>query len=178
MTQPFLGEVRAFGFNFAPFQWALCNGQILPISQYTALFSLLGTYFGGNGTTNFALPNLQGQIPMHWGSPAGLTETVLGETQGTENVTLNTGQLPQHNHGVQTFQNTATNGTKTNIPAQTNWIGDSDFDQAWNTATAPTATMSASAVGPAGNSLPHENRQPFLVVNFCIALAGIYPARN
>src|SRR5580693_8987618 len=149
MADPFVGEIRVFPFNFAPNGWALCNGQILPISQYTALFSLLGTYFGGNGTTNFALPNLQGQIPMHWGSPAGLSPTVLGETQGTESVTLNTQQLPIHNHVVQTFQKSPSSGTKTNIPAPTNWIGDSDFDAAWNTATAPTATMSPQAVGPA-----------------------------
>src|ERR1700738_1228497 len=103
MSDPFLAEIRAFGFNFAPYQWALCNGQVLPISQYTALFSLIGTYYGGNGTTTFALPNLQGQIPMHWGSPPGLTATVLGETQGTENVTLISGQMPMHNHGVNTF---------------------------------------------------------------------------
>jgi microcystin-dependent protein len=179
MTQPFLGEVRAFGFNFAPYQWAMCNGQLLPISQYSALFSLLGTYFGGNGTSNFALPNLQGQIPMHWGSPPGLSSTVLGEMQGTENVTLNTSEMAMHNHGAQAFQNTATNGTKTNIPSPTNWLGDSDADAAWNSAIAnPTATMSGNAVGPAGSSLPHENMQPYLVVNFCIALAGIYPARN
>jgi len=178
MSDPFVAEIRAFGFNFAPYQWAFCNGQILPISQYTALFSLIGTYYGGNGTTNFALPNLQGQIPMHWGDGPGLSPTVLGETQGTENVTLISGQMPMHNHGVNTFQNTVTDGTKTNIPSPTNWIGDSDADFAYNTATVPTTTMAGTAIGPAGNSLPHENMQPYLAVNFCICLAGVFPARN
>ena len=179
MTQPFLGEIRAFGFSFAPYQWAMCNGQVLPISQYSALFSLLGVYFGGNGTTTFALPNLQGQIPMHWGSPPGLTSTTLGETQGTENVTLNPSEMAMHNHVAQSFENIVGNGTKTNVPSPTNWLGDSDADSAWNaTATSPSATMAGNAIGPAGQSLPHVNMQPFLAVNFCIALAGIYPARN
>jgi microcystin-dependent protein len=178
MTQPFLGEVRAFGFNFAPYQWAMCNGQLLPISQYAALFSLLGTYFGGNGTTNFQLPNLQGQIPMHWGDGAGLTGTVLGEMQGSENVTLSTSQMAMHNHGAAGFPALPTNGTKTNIPSNTNWIGDSDFDAAYSNAASPTATMAGNAIGPTGGSLPHQNMQPFLAVNFCIALAGIFPSRN
>jgi len=178
MTQPFLGEVRAFGFNFAPYKWAFCNGQILPISQYSALFSLLGTYYGGNGTSTFGLPNLQGQVPMHWGNGLGLSPTVPGEMQGTETVTLIQSQMPQHNHMVNTFQNTATSGSKTYTPSATNWIGDSDADAAYNTTTTTSTTMSPQAIGPAGNGLAHANMQPYLVINFCIALSGIFPSRN
>ena len=174
MSEPFLGEIRIFAGNFAPRGWALCNGQILPISQNTALFSLLGTTYGGNGTTNFALPNLQGMAPMHAGQGPGLTDRYSGEVGGTQTVTLLTTQVPQHNHTY-----TAGSGSRGNVTTVT---GQREFrravsDQHLRRHHRRHADESQHAP-PLPASQPHENMQPYQVLNFIIALQGIFPARN
>lgn len=173
---PFVGEIRMFAGNFAPNGWALCNGQVLPISQNTALFALLGTQFGGNGTTTFALPNLQATVPMGQGQGPGLTDRVVGETDGEAAHTLSVTELPAHTH---TYSGENANSDQTspanNFPAANRGV---------TAYTAPgaggvqTAAMSPSAVGPAGGGQPHNNMQPFLVVTFIIALQGVFPPRG
>jgi microcystin-dependent protein len=174
MSSPFLAEIRIFGFNFPPRGWAFCDGQILSISQNTALFSLLGTTYGGNGTSNFALPNLQGNVPMNFGSAPGLTPRVLGETDGSQTVTLTNQTMPQHNHTLQV----AEGGTRTNAPDSTVWLGQASPGLIYLPTGTPNVTLGAASVATAGNSLPHENMQPYLTVNMCIALQGIFPSRN
>ena len=171
--QPLLGEIYMFGGNFAPRGFFLCNGQLLPISQYTALFSILGTTYGGNGTTNFALPNLQGRVPIHAGTGSGLSTYILGQTGGAESVTLTSSQIPSHNHSLacQTAGGTqASPGS--NFPA-TDGTGN-----ALSYATTANATMAATAVGTSGGSQAHSNIQPYLTLNFYIATQGIFPSRN
>ena len=172
MSEQFLGEIRMFGFNFPPTGWALCNGQFLSISQNTALFSLLGTFYGGNGTTNFALPDLRSRVPLHQGTGPGLSGYVLGQSGGTEAVTLNVQQMPAHNHPVNTTRNPAQFTEPQNrllAPSSQNAYRD----------TAETGiVMAAKMIADAGGSQPHDNIQPYLTVNFCIALVGIYPSRN
>jgi microcystin-dependent protein len=171
MSTPFLGEIRIFACNFAPRGWAMCNGQLLPINQNQALFSLLGTNYGGNGQTTFALPNLQGRVAIHEGQGSGLSAYTLGETGGAESVTLLTTQMPQHTHSVAASSAAAT-GTRPggSVPARASTAA---------YATTPDGTlMNATMLTTAGGGQPHENRQPYLVLNFCIALQGIFPARN
>jgi microcystin-dependent protein len=176
MANPFVGEIRAVGFNFAPFGWAFCNGQILPISQNTALFSLLGTQFGGDGKSNFALPNLQGNAPMGQGNGAGLTSRVIGETGGEPTVTLLTTQLPSHSHVA---QNAAASVAGTPGPTTIFGGGGRGKEPAYAPASAAnTAHMSSKAVGPAGSSHAHNNLPPYLTLNFVIALQGVYPSRS
>ena len=177
MANPFVGEIRCFGFNFAPLGWALCNGQLLSISQNTALFSLLGTNFGGNGTTTFALPNLQGNVPMHWGNSG--FNSVIGEVQGGSTVTLTSNQIPIHNHAI-ISQVVATGGAAEHAatPSSGASIGPSNPDGLYNTLPTINATFSPSTIGVTGGSQPHDNMQPYLVLNFCIALQGVFPARN
>jgi microcystin-dependent protein len=171
VSEPFLGEIRMFGFNFAPQGWAFCNGQLLPISQNTALFSLLGTQYGGNGQTTFALPDLRGRVAIHQGQGPGLSNYVIGQVSGTENTTLTSGQMPQHAHGVVANASPASSGRPDGaVPARAS--GDIY-------AAAPDGTaMNAGMIGVAGGSQPFNNLQPFLVVTFCIALQGIFPSRN
>jgi microcystin-dependent protein len=175
MSDQFLGEIRAVGFNFAPYGWALCAGQILSISQNAALFSLLGTNFGGNGTSTFALPNLQNVSPMDQGSGIGLTPRTIGETGGEANVTLLTSQIPSHSH-------VARAGTPSGIgvPAPNTTFGDGGRGkpQIYAPGTSNLVTMNPSAVGLAGSSLPHNNLPPYTTINYVIALQGIYPARS
>lgn len=162
------------GFNFAPKGWALCNGQLLAISQNTALFSPLGTYYGGNGTSNFALPNLQSRVPIHAGQGAGLSSYVLGEQTGTESVTLLTAQIPAHNHivnGVASGGNQA--GPGGGSPAMESTGTSLDYSNA-----PPNSAMNAAMVSNTGGNQPHANIQPVLCVNFIIALQGIFPSRN
>lgn len=166
VATPFLGEIFMFGGNFAPRGYALCNGQLLPINQYQALFSILGTTYGGNGQTNFALPNLQGRIPMHFGNGF-----VQGQTSGEAAHTLTTNEMPAHTH----------------VPAGASAVGTQRSPQSnvWAAGTspafsdsAPNTTMAPQALASAGNNLPHDNMPPYQVINFIIALEGIFPSRN
>ncbi|MEA2935132.1 MAG: hypothetical protein QOD74_1778 [Variibacter sp.] len=179
MAEPYVGEIRCFGFNFAPRNWAFCNGQLLPIASNTALFSLLGTTYGGNGQTTFALPDLRGRGPMHWGSPPGLNATDLGEMQGAPTVTLGPQQMPAHNHTV-TAANIRPGGAAQHAatPSTATYLGPSNPDGLYKTSPTLDAPFSTATIGTAGGSVPHENMQPYLAVNFCIALSGIFPARN
>jgi microcystin-dependent protein len=172
LSDPFVGEIRLFGFNFAPVGWAMCQGQLLPISQNTALFSLLGTTYGGNGTSTFALPDLRGRVPVSQGQGLGLSPYSLGEIEGTETVTLSATQLPAHNHLVRANDNKGTMKTAAgNVLA----LGKKD-----EFATAPDATtvMNSAMIESAGDDAPINNLQPLLVLNACIALNGIYPSRS
>lgn len=173
MAEPFLAEIRIFSGNFAPRGWALCNGQILAISQNAALFSLLGTSFGGNGTSNFALPNLQGVAPMHWGNGPGLTPRVLGESGGSQTVTLLSSEIPAHPHAFNC--GAGSKGDTDTVSGQVLADEKTGGIQTYATSTDGTV-MGALAATPA--SQPHENMQPYEVLNFIIALQGIYPTRS
>ena len=166
MSEPFLSEIRIFSFNFPPKGWALCNGQILPINQNQALFSLLGTNYGGNGQTNFALPNLQARVPIHFNGAHP-----LGQQGGEAVHTLSISELPMHTHTLRAVSNPATAA----IPDSTMYLAREA--NAYHAATSP-VTMAPAALGPIGGSQPHVNMQPYLVLNFCIALQGIFPSQN
>lgn len=170
---PFLAEIRMFAGTFPPKGWAFCNGQLLSISQNTALFSLLGTTYGGNGISNFALPNLQGCAPMHWGQGPGLSPRVLGESGGEATVTLLATEMPAHSHAVNCDSGP---GSQTS-PANNVWAGSARGRPPFY-ADSPNTTLGANAVGLAGGGQPHNNRSPYLAVNFIIALQGIFPARS
>jgi microcystin-dependent protein len=173
MADPFVAEIRIFPFTFAPKGWAFCNGQILPISQNTALFSLLGTTYGGNGQSTFALPNLQGSAPMHPGQGPGLSLHDLGETGGSETVTLLESEIPAHSHSLNASKS---DGISRLPPGQlpANGIGGIVAYAAPGALT----PFSPSALTPAGGDQPHNNMQPFLTVNFCIAMQGVFPPRT
>lgn len=176
----FLGEIRAFPYNFAPRGWQLCSGQLLSISQWSALFSLIGTYYGGNGTSTFALPNLQGFTLTSAGQTAWGSTYVLGEAVGTENVSLLTTEIPMHTHGF----NGATGGGASRVATPDNTSYLSNFENAGGTsvkgyvAGSPNTTLSPMAISAAGGSQPHPNQSPYLVMGYYIAMEGIYPARN
>ena len=172
MADPFVAEIRIFGFNFAPTGWALCNGQLMPISQNTALFSLLGTTYGGDGKTTFALPDLQGNAPMHAGQGQGLSLRDLGEIGGAESVTLIESEMPAHTHTLRGNNTLA----ESSIPTGAS-IARQTFNLFQTNSSANLTQMAFQALAPAGGSLPHNNMQPFLVLNFCIALQGVFPAR-
>jgi microcystin-dependent protein len=180
MASPYLGEIRCFGFNFAPFGWASCNGALMAIAQNTALFSILGTTYGGNGTTNFGLPNLQGQVPMHWGTGGGIISNI-GDAQGAPQVTLSAAQMPLHQHTV-TAMSIPTGGVVDRVatPTSTSFLSESQPPNGVYATVTPTinAPFSPKAISSNGGSQPHENMQPYLVLNFCIALEGIFPSRN
>lgn len=179
MSSPFVGEIQIFGFNFSPTGFASCSGALMPISQNTALFSLLGTYYGGNGQTNFALPNLQGQAACHDGQGPGLSNRFLGESFGSESISLLTSEIPAHNHGVNAFSQTAA-GTGTGTPVNNgglSFLASSTTSKTFINAPLNT-TLGYNMVAVSGGSLPHNNLQPYLALNFCIALQGIYPPRN
>jgi microcystin-dependent protein len=166
VADPFLGEIKMFGGNFAPNGWAMCNGQLLPIVQNSALFSLLGTTYGGDGIQTFALPDLRGRVPLHFGQGPGLSNYSLGDRSGEETVTLNTNQIPAHQHAQPaTAAEEGTNRPGSAVPAK----GGVYAAATDGTTMAPTT--------PAGGSQPHDNRQPYLGLNFIIALQGIYPPR-
>jgi microcystin-dependent protein len=174
MADPFVAEIRIFPFNFAPKGWAWCDGQLLPLSQNTALFSLLGTTYGGNGKSNFALPDLQGRAPMHPGQGPGLSLHDLGETGGAESVTLLESEIPAHSHGLVAQSAPA----DTNIPGGDSIarvIGASPYRPVAGAALTP---MSSQALAPAGGDQPHNNLQPYLTFYFCIALQGVFPPRT
>lgn len=179
MADAFLGEIRIFGFGFAPLGWAFCNGQVLQITQNSALYSLVGIAYGGNGSTTFGLPNLQGKAPMDAGSGPGLTPRSRGEVSGAETVTLPAGQIPAHTHAL----------VGQNLPADrkdpagaypargAKTVGPSLRPVNTYQGAAPADAMAGFAIGSAGGNLAHPNLQPYLVVNFCIALVGYYPIR-
>jgi microcystin-dependent protein len=171
MSQPFIGEIRMFGGNFAPAGWAFCDGSLVSIQDNETLFNLIGTTYGGNGTTNFALPDLRGRIPLHMGSGSGLTPRVLAQVGGTETVTLLTAQLPAHNHVAQGSSN---NGSQ-NGPGNGVWAA-SNLNQF--AAGTPNAVMNAQALANGGGNQPHDNVMPFLAVSFIISLFGIYPSQT
>jgi microcystin-dependent protein len=173
MADPFVAEIRIFPFNFPPKGWAFCNGQVLPISQNTALFSLLGTTYGGNGKSTFALPNLQGSVPVHVGSNQpgpGLSTYDLGETGGSDTVTLLTTESPSHTHSM--MAQTVDQGDN-RIPSPSLNLGNT---QIYSSAPS-SATLDPAAISPSGGNQPHNNLMPYLTLNLCIALQGVFPAR-
>jgi len=174
MADPFVAEIRIFPFNFAPKGWAFCDGQILPISQNTALFSLLGTIYGGDGKSTFALPNMEGNAPMHPGQGPGLSLHDLGETGGSQTVSLLESEIPAHSHPV--FAGPVQFAGNTNIAA-----GNAFAKSSQGNSYVPAANlvmMSPSSLPPAGGDQPHNNMQPYLTLSFCIALQGVYPPRT
>jgi microcystin-dependent protein len=172
MADPFVAEIRIFPFNFAPRGWAWCDGQLLPLSQNTALFSLLGTTYGGNGKSNFALPDLQGRAPMHPGQGPGLSLHDLGETGGSETVTLLESEIPSHSHGVTCKQSDATLRLP---PGQFPATGTGGILMYQNPGAI--VQLNPNTVTPAGGDAPHNNLQPYLTFYFCIALQGVFPPR-
>ncbi|HSO22895.1 MAG TPA: tail fiber protein [Chondromyces sp.] len=172
MSEPFVAEIRIFAGNFAPRGWAFCNGQLLPLSQNTALFSLIGTTYGGDGRTTTALPNLQGRAPMHPGRGPGLTDRRLGERGGVETVTLSEAEMPNHNHPLQGVAEPA------DRPAPGGAVLARAVGAAPYGADTSQVPMADEALPPTGGSQAHNNLQPFLTVNFIIALVGLYPSRS
>ena len=173
MSAPFVAEIRMFPFNFAPKGWAMCAGQLLPISQNTALFSLLGTTYGGDGKSNFALPDLMGNVAIHTDQYSGGGQFPLGSTSGSQNVTLLSTEMPAHTHTVQV--DTAVFNTTSTSPSN-NLLSNASPSLIY-TNTAQNVTMNVQMISIAGGSLPHNNMQPTLTLNCCIALQGVYPAR-
>lgn len=175
MSDQFVAEIRIFAFNFAPTGWATCDGQVLPISQNTALFSLLGTTYGGDGKTTFALPDLQGRAPMHPGQGLGLSLHDLGETGGSDTVTLLESEMPAHNHAIRAD---ASDPADVQSPSPAVVLARSQGGSAYQTNIAGLVPMAATALGPAGGSQPHNNLMPYLTFTFCIALQGVFPPRG
>lgn len=174
---PFVAEIRIFPFNFAPKGWAFCDGQLLPLSQNTALFSLLGTTYGGDGKSNFALPNLQGRAPMHPGQGPGLSLHDLGESGGSETVTLLESEIPAHPHQIQA-SNAAGDEEGFKNPAGRSPGKLAGGKVLYSGAASGSALFDGSALAPAGGDQPHNNLQPYLTLYFCIALQGVYPPRT
>jgi microcystin-dependent protein len=172
VANPYLGEIRIFAFNFAPVGWIQCSGQLLPISQYTALFSLLGTFYGGNGTSNFALPNLQSRIRLGMGAGTGLSTYSIGQTGGTETVTLTAAQMPEHSHPVHAA------GTEATTDAAVGHLLAKSKTHVYAKPSASTPLMNSAMIADAGDGEPHNNIQPYLALNFCIAYEGIFPSRS
>jgi microcystin-dependent protein len=173
MAQPFVGEIRLVGFNFQPNGWAFCNGQLIPISQNAALFDLLGTTYGGDGINTFALPNLQSRVPIHQGQALSGIVSVLGESAGTETVSLTENHLPFHSHVA-----VAGPGGDTVSPSNALWSTDPFGNTAAYTTVAPGSTMASDAILGAGGDAPHSNLQPFLAINYVISLFGVFPSQN
>ncbi len=172
MSIPFVAEIRLFSFDFAPKGWAFCNGALLPIVQNQALFALIGTYYGGNGTSTFALPDLRSRVPLHMGTSPGGTYTI-GESAGVENVTLLTSQIPSHNHLLQ-----AVNAGGSVIAAIGNMLAQSGTTYPRYASSSNLVAMNPASIQPAGGSTPHTNIQPYLSMNYCIALTGLFPSRG
>jgi microcystin-dependent protein len=182
MSSPFLGQIALFPYNFAPLGWAMCQGQLLSISQNTALFSLLGTQFGGNGTSNFALPDLRGRVPIGQGQGPGLSVYDMGSQQGQESVTLTTATVPAHSHAFPAFASAATTSAPNGaLPAEGHGAGRGGLSFAVNTysASGSAASLAAGQVAPVtSGGAPHNNLQPYLTLNWCIAMQGIFPSRS
>jgi microcystin-dependent protein len=181
MAEPFLGQIALFPYNFAPFKWAFCAGQLLAISQNTALFSLLGTYYGGNGVTTFALPDLRSRVPINQGQGPGLSDYSLGEPGGVETVTILSNENASHSH---LFNATVDAGTGIGSNGQQLALAQAGSAHTGFTkgniycTAAPNTSLAPNSILPAGSSLPHNNIQPYQVLNYCIAMSGIFPARN
>jgi microcystin-dependent protein len=172
---PFVAEIRIFPFNFPPKGWAFCDGQLMPISQNTALFSLLGTTYGGDGKSTFALPNMQGNVPMHPGQGPGLSLHDLGETSGSETVTLLQSEMPAHSHSLMA---SSTSSSKPNPSGNALARVQSGATPYVPSAGAPLVNFAGAALSPAGGGQPHNNMQPYLTLSFCIALQGVFPPRT
>ncbi len=175
MADPFVAEIRIVGFNFPPKGWAFCDGQILPLSQNTALFALLGTTYGGNGQSNFALPNLQGSAPMHPGQGQGLSLRDLGEQGGSQTVSLLESEMPAHTHNVNANALPGSASLASSTQGLARSAGGSAYKQ---TPFGATTTLAPEAIGIAGSSFPHNNMMPYLTMNFIIALQGVFPPRG
>jgi len=175
MAEPFLGEIRIFAGNFAPTGWALCEGQLLPIAQNTALFSVLGTTYGGNGQTTFALPDLRGRVVVSFGQGPGLSPYQEGQMGGTETTTLTAAQMPSHSHSVGATETATTNDPKGAVPAK--YISPAAGAHVYGAQSDGTA-MNSAMIGASGGGQPVSTLQPYLVINYIIALQGIYPSRN
>jgi len=172
MSDQYIGEIRMFGGNFAPEGWLPCDGRLLPISDYETLFTLVGAQYGGDGSTNFALPDLRGRVPVHQGQPPQRPPFALAQQGGAETVTLTTGQIPAHQHAMQASTGVGTSSTPTNnLWAQTP-------AHLYTTATTPAATMDPSVIGPAGQNQAHDNMLPYLSINFIIAYQGLFPQQS
>jgi microcystin-dependent protein len=169
MGSPYIGEIRLFGGNYAPAGWAFCDGALMPISENDALFNLIGTTYGGDGQSTFALPDLRGRLPMHMGSGPGLSARTIGEEGGVESVTLTTQQIPSHSHAPRAVSGNGNQST----PENGVWAGAADSRYS---AGAPGLAMNSTLIGSAGGSQPHENMMPYLVVSFIISLFGIFPS--
>lgn len=173
MSQPYVGEIRLVGFNFAPAGWMFCNGQLLPISEFETLFNLIGTTYGGDGQTTFALPNLQSRIIVHQGQGPGLSFYTLAEAGGVESVTLTTPQIPVHNHSA----NCSSSAGSQSSPVNNIWSADAAGLTA-EYSNSHSGSMNANAIGVAGGSQPHENRMPFLAMNYIISMFGVFPSQT
>jgi microcystin-dependent protein len=175
MTTPYIGEIQLFGFNFAPYGWAQCQGQTMPIAQFSTLYALLGVQYGGNGTSNFQLPNFTNRAPAAQGAGPGLTPRTVGETVGENGVALLVTQMPAHTHGVTLF-NQADNAKRTGVPGANNYLSNPHNASTKPYGPPPGNTLLApQTLGVTGGSQSHENRQPYLALNFCLALEGTYP---
>ncbi len=171
--QPYIGQIALVGFNFAPVGWALCNGQLLQISQYQALFTLIGTTYGGDGVQTFALPDLRSRIPLHQGQGTGTSNYVLGQTGGFETVTLSGNQIPSHTHQAQCF----TSGGNSASPVNAIWAQGAATENLYKAGEVGTASMASGAIGLAGGSQPHPNIMAYQALNYIIALFGIFPSQ-
>ncbi|MEH6822479.1 MAG: tail fiber protein [Motiliproteus sp.] len=176
MADPFIGQIKMFGGNFAPRGWALCDGQLLPIKQNQALFSILGTTYGGDGRTTFGLPELRGRVPMHEGSGPGLSPRPLGQKSGAEDVTLTESQIPSHTHLARCDKTVGVGHA--NVAEGNAWANDAGTSTATYSSNTPDGDMASAAINNTGGSQAHTNIQPVLVVNFIIALTGVFPSRN
>jgi microcystin-dependent protein len=188
MSEPFLGQVEVFSFNFPPKGWTTCSGQLLSVQQNTALFALLGTTYGGNGQTNFGLPDLRGRVPIGWGQGTGLSNYVLGEKGGEEGHTLITNEMASHNHSLN-VDTTVPATSNTDVPSTSVVLGNTTGKQTGvanpfaltlygTTSGAPNSTLDPHSIGFTGGGQAHNNIMPYLALNFCIALVGIFPSRN
>jgi len=177
MADQFVAEIRVFPFNFAPTGWAFCDGQLMPISRNTALFSLLGTFYGGDGKSTFGLPNMQGNLAISYGQGPGLQLYDIGETGGSETVTVLTTEMPSHNHNLMSLINPQAGVTSPSNAALGHKTGATPSN-IYSASVNPLLQFAQNALSPSGSGLPHNNMMPYLTMNFCIALQGIYPSRS
>ncbi len=176
MSDPFTGEIQMYGFNFAPVNWAMCQGQLMPIQQNTALFSLLGTTFGGNGTSNYGLPNFKGNAACGQGTGIGLTTRVMGETFGSNTVTLLSNEMPTHTHGARVYNQPDTS-KRTGVPVANDAMILPESTNLFTTSGTTNSVFPPETIGMTGGSQAHNNQQPYLTLNFCICLQGVFPQR-